>query len=125
MLLIKFIQKLEIIKKISSSDISKEKIQWQENFVQVILISTWLLVVIRDISPYTNYQIIVRESKSLQIIIELASVPINNSVDFPKCIFSETRFLACTHSCVFILGPESQLMKKRPDLQFSYVICIN
>lgn len=65
MLLIKFIQELEIIKKISSTDISKEKVQWQENFVQVILISTWLLVVIRDISLYNDYQIIVRESRSL------------------------------------------------------------
>lgn len=43
MLLIKFIQELEI-QKISSTDINKKKVQWQENFVQVILISTWLLV---------------------------------------------------------------------------------
>lgn len=40
MLLIKFIQELDIIKKISSIDIYKEKVQRQENIVQVILIST-------------------------------------------------------------------------------------
>lgn len=40
-------QELEIIKKNSSIDISKEKVQWREHFVQVILISIWLLVFIR------------------------------------------------------------------------------
>lgn len=44
MLLIKFIQELDIIKKISSIVIYKEKVQWQKNIVQVILISPWLLV---------------------------------------------------------------------------------
>lgn len=42
MLLIKFIQELDKIKKISSIDTPKEKVQQQENFVQFIPISTWL-----------------------------------------------------------------------------------
>lgn len=40
MLLIKFIQELDMVKKISSMGIYKEKVQWKENIVQVILIST-------------------------------------------------------------------------------------
>ena len=40
MVSIKCIEELD--KKISSTDISKKKVQWQENFVQVIPILTWL-----------------------------------------------------------------------------------
>lgn len=63
MLLTKFIQELDIIKKISSIVIYKEKIQWQENIVQVILISPWLLVFGRNISSSTTIQMIIRESE--------------------------------------------------------------
>lgn len=63
MLLIKFIQELDIIKKISSIVIYKEKVQWQKNIVQVILISPWLLVFGRNISSYTTIQMRIRESE--------------------------------------------------------------